>query len=142
MAGYSNSACMVLAFYFQSTEEYTIVTNGEEAADTNVLAEAIGLKYPVRLSPELSKLLKPNPFLAEMGIRYDDRIKTILGLLKGSLIPKNGGTEDTIPDKGIVIPLAIAKGPYIREELISIRAELTDDDGKAEILLTAILAQE
>jgi hypothetical protein len=119
-----------------------IVTNGEEAADTSVLAEATGLKYPVRLSPELLELLKPNSFLAEMGIRYDDRIKTILGLLKGNLIPKNGGPEEILPEKGIVIPLALTKGPYIREELVSIRAELKDDDGKVEILLTAILAQE
>jgi hypothetical protein len=119
-----------------------LATNSKEDLDINRLTEKSGLPYPVRLSPELSELLKPNPFLAEMGIRYDDRIKTILGLLKGNLIPKKGSPEDTIPDKGIVIPLAITKGPYIREELISIRAELTDDDGRAEILLTAILAQE
>jgi hypothetical protein len=86
--------------------------------------------------------LKPNTFLTGLGIRYLERLKTVLSLLKGNLIPKDGGPGEMIPKNGIVIPLAVTKGPYIREELISIRAELTDDGGKAEILLTVVPVQE
>jgi hypothetical protein len=119
-----------------------IVTDSQDTADESVLIEQMNLPYPVRLSPKLSELLKPSAFLTTLGIRYLERLKTILNILKGNLIPKNDSPEDTIPDNGIVIPLAIAKGPYIREELISIRAELTDDGGKVEILLTAVPTQE
>jgi hypothetical protein len=113
-------------------------TSEEEEAEVSSMAEAMGLKHPVRFSRDLAELLKPNQFLAGMGIQYTDRINTILSILKGSVIPKSGGKEETIPDYGIVIPLAFTKGPYIREELVSIRAELMEDDGKAEILLTVI----
>jgi hypothetical protein len=119
-----------------------IVTDNQDTADESGLLEQMNLPYPVRLSPELSELLKPNSFLAGLGIRYLERFKTVLNILKGNLIPKNGSAGETVPDKGIVFPIALTKGPYIREELISIRAELTDGDGKAEILLTAVPAQE
>jgi hypothetical protein len=116
--------------------------NSKETSDLNALAEMAGLQYPIRLSPELSELLEPNEFLAGLGIQFSDRINAIFSILKGSLIPRNPGQKETMPKGGIVIPILLAKGPYIREEMASIKAELTDDGGKAEILLTAILETE
>ena len=118
-------------------------TDGEESADdVNFLAKRIGLQYQVRLSSELSELLKPNEFLTGLGIQYSDRLNSIFTILKGSLIPKNSGSNETMSKNGIIIPIPVVKGPYIKEEMISIKAELTDDNGKAEILLTAILETE
>jgi len=117
-------------------------TDSEETGDLDALAERTGLQYPVRLSPELSELLKPNEFLAGLGIQFSDRVNAILSILKGSLVPKNSGQKETMPKGGVVIPIPLARGPYIREEMVSIKAELMDDGGKAEILLTAILETE
>jgi hypothetical protein len=112
----------------------------EEPDEINELAQIAGLPYPVQVSSELSELLRPNSFLSDLGIQYYDRIKIILELLKGYLVPnKEEGPSETIPKKAVVIPLALAKGPYIREETISIRAELTDDGGEQKLVLTAVL---
>ena len=91
-------------------------TDSEESADINELAARMGLQYQVRISPELSELLKPNPFLNGLGIQFSDRINTVLGILKGNMIPGNAETEETMPKKGIVIPMPLAKGPYIRRK--------------------------
>jgi hypothetical protein len=128
--------------YFRHKEQRMKKKDSEETDDLDALAELAGLQYPIRLSPELSELLEPNEFLAGLGIRFSDRINAILSILKGSLIPINPGQKETLPKGGIVIPILIARGPYIREEMVSIKAELTDDGGKAKMLLTAILETE
>ena len=104
------------------------------------LAESFGLPYQVRISEELSEQLKPNEFMAGLGIQYLERVKTVLGILKAKMIKEKG--EETFPKKVQVVPLAVAKGPYIKEELISIRAEVTDDGGKNVISLTPILDED
>ena len=114
----------------------------DAAGEVNRLSEAIGIPYRVEISPELSELLKPNTFLSGLGIRYIDRIRLILGILKGNLIPGNKSPDEILPKKGLIIPMSLTKGPYISEEITSVRAELTDDDGEAGILLTAILEEE
>jgi hypothetical protein len=119
-----------------------IEASGDDQAMVSGIAQAVGFQHPIRISAELAETLKPNEYLAGLGIRFSERMKTILGILKGNLIPKNGGTKETIPGGEMVIPIALAKGPFIREEPVSIRAELTDDGGKAEILLTVILNTE
>jgi hypothetical protein len=113
-----------------------------DSGDVNELAKAMGVPFDICVSSELSELLKPNEFLTGLGILYSERIKSILSILKGNLLPKNGGLKEEMPKGAIAFPLALAKGPFIREELITIRAELSDDDGKNEILLTAILEEE
>jgi hypothetical protein len=111
-------------------------------SDVDKAAAIIGIGLPVRVSPELATLLKPNAFTSGLGIKYAERLTAILGILKGSLVPKNCGPEGVLPPEGIVIPFTIATGPYIREEPVSIIAELTDDGDQQEILLTAILEEE
>jgi len=120
-----------------------IKTSIEESDDVNALAEAAGLSYPISISNELSELLKPSAFLAELGIQHEVRINSILNILKASLYPVLSGSKETMPESGIIFPVPLVKGPYIREEMVSIKAELmTDDGGKLKILLTAVLDSE
>jgi len=110
----------------------------EGANEANVLAKLIGLPYKVDVSQELMDLLKPNEFLEGLGIRYSERIKIVLDSLKGRLIPKAAGMEEGMPKDGAVIPLALAAGPFIKEELVSIRAVLTDNGSEARISLAVV----
>jgi hypothetical protein len=112
---------------------------GDDADEVNRYAEMMGIPFTVRISPELKSLLKPNEFLSGLGIHFSDWVKTILGTLKEDLIPNKNGQENTVPKEGVYIPLALTKGPFIKEEIISVRAEETDDDGEKVILLTVIL---
>jgi len=116
-------------------------SNSDEDNEVLRLAHSMDLPYPVHVSQELSEQIMPNEFLTGLGIQYADRIKTILGILKGNMVPKEahfGGMSN----QGIVFPLALAKGPLIKEELISIRAELKEDGGEAVIVLTVIPEEE
>jgi hypothetical protein len=106
--------------------------------DVNELAKAMGVQYPVHISKELLDELMPNDFLLGLGIRYSERLKGILGILKASLIPGSEGQKEAFPKGSIVVPFALAKGPFIKEGLISIKAELKDDGGEKAILLTVI----
>ena len=113
--------------------------NSVDADGVRILAESMGIPFTVQVSSTLSEMLNPNKFLVGLGIDYIERIKTVLGILKENLIPKTGGLEEALPKKGIIIPFAVTKGPFIKEEVVSIKAELTDDGGGKSILLTAIL---
>lgn len=108
----------------------------------NALAETAGVPYPVCLSPELSALLKPNRFLSHIGIRYEERLKSVFSILKGNLIPKYGGEQESLPDEGITFDFTIVKGPFIREDPIVIKAELAEGDNMPHISLSAILMEE
>ena len=114
----------------------------DEADEVIRLSKAVGIPYRVEISPELAELLKPNTFLSGLGIRYTDRINLILGILKGSMIPGKKSPEEILPKKGIIIPMSLTKGPYISEEITSVRAELTDDGSEVGIRLSAILEEE
>jgi hypothetical protein len=111
-------------------------------SDVDKAVAITGIGLPVRVSPELAALLKPNAFMSGLGIKYAERLTAILGILKGNLVPKTCDPEGVLPPEGLVIRFTIATGPYIREELVSIIAELTDDGDQKEILLTAILEEE
>ena len=113
-----------------------------ETDDVNEVAERNGIPYSIQVSPELSEVLKPNEFISGLGIHYLERIGSIMRILKGNLIPKDKGGREAMPHEAVLIPFSLATGPFIREELITIKAELTDDDGEAGILLTAILEEE
>jgi hypothetical protein len=115
-----------------------IEPNEGEKNLVNSIAQSIGIEYPVRLSPELFQQLKPNEFLSGLGIRFSQRVSTVLSMVKANMVPKNRGPEETLPQGEKTIPLTLAQGPFIREEPVSILARLTDDGGVAEILLTAI----
>jgi hypothetical protein len=139
--GYTSTAVLsqtVSVFQFQFKEQYMTQNYYDGANEADVLAKMIGLPYKVEVSPELMELLKPNEFLESLGIRYSERIKIILNSLKGSLVPEKTGMEEGMPKDGVIIPFAITKGPYIKEELVSIKAVLTDNSGEERITLTAV----
>ncbi len=73
-----------------------------------------------------------------MGIRYSERLKGIFSLLRANLIPRSERMKEAFPKDAIVVPFALAKGPFIKEEIISVRAELKDDGNEKAILLTVI----
>ncbi len=108
----------------------------------NALAETAGVPYPVCLSPELSALLKPNRFLSHIGIRFEERLKTVFSILKGNLIPTHGGEQESLPDEGITFDFTVVRGPFIREDPLVIKAELTDADDTPHISLSAILMEK
>ena len=116
--------------------------NTVDADDVRILAELMGIPFTVQVSSSLSEILNPNEFLAGLGIDYIERIKMVLSLLKGNLIPKVEGLEEALPKGGVIIPFTVTQGPFIKEEVVSIKAELTDDDGEKSILLTAILEEK
>lgn len=109
---------------------------------TEEAAKEIGIKYPVRVSPELASVLKPNAFMGGLGIHYQGRLKAVLRILKGSFIAEKPGAAETLPNKGCIIPFVVANGPYIREEPLSIKASLADGGGRTEILLSALPEKE
>ena len=110
--------------------------------DVNSAAVSAGIKYPVRVSPELAGLLKPNGFMADLGIRYAERLTAVLEILRTSFLPKDNGAGERLPKGRCVIPFTFANGPYIREETVNIKAALSDVDGKPEILLSLINHEE
>jgi hypothetical protein len=110
--------------------------------EINKLAYSMDLPYPVQVSRDLSEQIKPNEFLTGLGIHYLDRIKTILGILKGNMILNKELPGEILPKQNQVIYFTHAKGPYIKEEVTSIRVEMKDDGGEKVILLTAIPKEE
>jgi hypothetical protein len=106
--------------------------------DVNELAKAMGVQYPVQISKELLDELMPNDFLLGLGIRYSERLKGIFSILRANLVSGNEGQKEIFPKGSLVVPFALAKGPFIKEELISIRAELKDDGDEKAILLSTI----
>jgi len=117
------------------------MTQGDEGDEINKIAQSMALPCPVQVSKELSELIRPNDFIAGLGIRYLERIKTILGILETNLFQLNAGFEGTFPEGGVTFPIAITKGPFIKEEILSIRAAPKDDNSGKVILLTAILEE-
>jgi len=115
--------------------------DNDESTEVNDFAESMGLRYPVCLSNELSEVLKPNEYLSGLGINFNDRVNTILSILRGSLKP-GLSSDERIPKNGIIIPIPIVNGPYIKEEMVSVKAEMYDGDGKETILLTVIRETE
>jgi len=106
--------------------------------DVNELAKAMGVQYPVQISKELLEEIMPNDFLLGLGIRYSERLKGIFSILRANLMPRSDRMKEAFPKGSLVVPFALAKGPFIKEELISIRAELKDDGDEKVILLTVI----
>jgi hypothetical protein len=106
-----------------------------------VFADEQGIDYRVMISSVMEKQLKPNAFLAELGIDFSERMGNILNIFKENLVIHYAGTGavDTIPPEGISIPFSITQGPLIREELISIRVTLyKGHEGEPAIVLTTV----
>jgi hypothetical protein len=97
--------------------------------EVNGIAKSLGIPHLIRISDELQLALKPNEFLGGLGIRFNDRVKNVLEVVKAGLIPHGGGPEEALPGKGLAIPFVFTQGPFIREVPVSIKAELQKDKG-------------
>jgi hypothetical protein len=107
--------------------------------DVSGIARGQGIKQPVRVSAALADLLQPNQFLSDLGIRFPERMDNILSILKGMLVPQNGGLEETLPPDGIGIPFALTQGPFIREIPLTIWVNSTRSaNGETEFVLSVI----
>ena len=116
--------------------------NTVDSDDVINLAELMGIPFSVQVSHELAAQLQPNEFLTSFGISYSERIKNLLNSLRGHVLPNTDGCKQPLPQGGVVFNLPMVIGPFIKEELISIRAEMTDEGGEKGILLTAILEKD
>jgi len=114
--------------------------NEDALVDVTDIADEQGIDYRVMISSALERRLKPNAFLAELGIGFSERMENILSVLKGNLVPLYAGTEavDIIPREGISILFSLTQGPLIREELISIKATLHKENEETAIVLTTV----
>jgi hypothetical protein len=107
--------------------------------DVSGIARGQGINQPVRVSAALADLLQPNQFLSDWGIRFPERMDNILSILKGMLVPHNGGPEETLPPDGIGIPITLTQGPFIREIPLTIRVNSARGaDGETELLLSIV----
>ena len=116
--------------------------NTVDSDDVINLAEMMGIPFAVQISTELAAQLQPNEFLASFGISYSERVKNLLNSLRANVLPNTDGCKQPLPKGGVVFHLPIVIGPLIKEDLISIRAEMTDEGGEKGILLTAILEKD
>jgi len=114
-------------------------TSNNTEPDIDAIVSALGILYPVRLSDTLHEVLKPNEFLSELGIRFDDRLRNMLSTIKEGFVPSNGIPDEKLPETGLIVPFMVTQGPFIREVQFGIKAELQkDDDGRSELFLTVI----
>jgi hypothetical protein len=95
----------------------------EESMDNTVnldVSEKAGLAditMPVVLSESLVKKLRPNQYLAGMGISFDKRLENLFELVRAYLEPadKGGGRSG----RAFTVPLVVAIGPLVREDVLS-----------------------
>ena len=106
--------------------------------DVTEIARKQGIEYPVAMTAGLAQKLQPNQFLSTFGIKFNDRIKNVLNILKGYFIPQRGGYED-LPGEKVAFPFIILDGPLIEENLITIQALIHEGDtGEPVITLTSL----
>jgi hypothetical protein len=130
-------AFAVSAFSFVAQE--ATLKETEETIDLSAVAKKWGIPCPVKLSEPLNTLLRPNEYLAGLGIQFAERVEYIMDFLLGHLLPDERGTNAEIPDDGVTIPYVIAQGPFIREVPITIKAKRqTNKEGETEIMLSLI----
>jgi hypothetical protein len=111
-------------------ERYPQPADEENEVDVSEIARAQGFHYPVALSAELARALKPNQLLSTFGIRFERRVRNVLAVLKTQMNPKRSRYYDDEEEEGedCSFPFVVLQGPNIEERLISIRARVTQDE--------------
>ena len=82
-------------------------------------AEQAGIAEPVVVDEALLKSLTPNEYLKSLGVTLDKRIENLLWLFNATRIEK---TEHEQSKTVYKLPFVILTGPFVREDLIVIRA--------------------
>ena len=86
---------------------------------------------PVFIDPVLTEALTPNSYLSSMGITLEQR-ETNIRLLANAVI-KPAAVSDNFQTQ---IQFMVAKGPFIKEEFLTVNVSLKENDGIAAILLS------
>jgi len=105
--------------------------------DVTEEAKKEGIDYPVAITAELARLLNPRPFLAEMGLSLEGRVKNLMTFLKQHLVPLPERTGDGLPEGRFAIPFLALQGPLIQEKSIPVIAIVhPGDSGEMVVTLT------
>jgi hypothetical protein len=96
--------------------------------DINIEPEKENLK--VTIDSELIETLTPNAYLASLGITLEQRKDNLIQLAFASLSPR-----DICSDLKTQVPFMVTKGPFIKEEFLTVNVSCIDDDGKYVIAL-------
>jgi hypothetical protein len=100
-------------FSFKAGEKMDNTVN----LDVSEKARQADITMPVVLAESLAKKLRPNQYLADMGISFDKRIENLFELVRAYLEPtdKGGGTSG----RAFTVPLVVVNGPLVREDVFS-----------------------
>jgi hypothetical protein len=94
-------------------------------------AEKAGISSPVVIDGSLLKMMTPNPYLASIGVSLEERIKSLLGLVKANLKAEKDSEK---PDKKYYIPFMVLKGPLVKEEFLSVIAQVETKGGDRTVI--------
>ena len=87
-------------------------------------------EIPVIIDPALMEALTPNAYLASLGITREQREIEIRQLVCAAINPHN------LPDNfHTQIPFMVTKGPFIKEEFLTVNARCEVQDGTSVIVL-------
>jgi hypothetical protein len=86
---------------------------------------------PVPIDPVLMEALTPNSYLSSMGITREQRETNIRRLANAVIKP-----AAVSGDFQTQIQFMVAKGPYIKEEFLTVNVSFKDNDGTAAIVLS------
>jgi len=92
--------------------------------DMSEKAEEADIMMPVAFSESLVNKLRPNQFLAELGISFDRRVENLFELVRANLKPdvKNG-----MGGESFAVPLIVVNGPLVREDVITAVVRMQKD---------------
>ena len=96
------------------------------------------IDIPVTIDPALMEALTPNAYLASLGITREQRETKIRQLACAVIKPM----DDMSGNFQIQIPFMVTKGPFIKEEYLTVNVSLKDINGTAVIVLSRAMEPE
>jgi len=116
-----------------------VAISGALLVDVSEAAHEVGLEYPVAVTANLARLLRPTEYLKTLGVSFEERTTMLLSLVRQSLTPGSAQAAGGHEGGKLMIPFIITRGPLIKEELISVEVVLGEgDDGKGAITLFSL----
>ena len=102
---------------------------------TNSNTELDKDNFKINIDTELLESLTPNTYLASLGITAEQRENNLIQLACAFISP-----ADTSNDFKTQIPFMVTKGPFIKEEFLTVNVDCKDINGKPVMNLS--LAKE
>jgi hypothetical protein len=103
----------------------------QKSIDLRGKAKEAGLELPVIIDGLLLKELTPTPFLESLGLSLEERIENLFNLVKASLTAANGFDAGAGDKHKTCLPFTVVAGPFVREDCLSIIAEIVQEEGEA-----------